>query len=76
MDNQFTELDLTEFVQWTHLYSALMSIVRDRQSSYYGKFCVLVEEGEAKYLTVEELYEFYKNNPDWVSNVYDRRHTI
>ena len=61
--------DLTEFVKWTHLYSKLISIVRDEASSYYGKFCVLVKEGEAKYLTVEELYDFYKSNPDWTEEV-------
>ena len=63
----------SEFVKWTHLYSKLISIVRDEQSSYYGKFCVLIKEGEAQYLTVEELYEFYKSNPDWVEEVYLKR---
>lgn len=63
----------TEFVKWTHLYSKLISIVREEKSDYYGKFCVLVKEGEAKYLTVEELYEFWKSNPDWVEQVYKPR---
>lgn len=56
----------SEFVKWAHLYSKLISIVRDKASSYFGKFCVLVKEGEAKYLTVEESYEFYKSNLHWV----------
>lgn len=53
--------------------ASTFSIVRDEASSYYGKFCVLVKEGEAQYLTVEELYEFWKSNPDWVENVYQKR---
>lgn len=59
----------TEFVKWTHLYSKLISIVREEKSEYYGKFFVLIKEGEAKYLTVEELYDFYKSNPDWVEQI-------
>lgn len=66
----------TEFVKWTHLYSKLICIVREEKSEYYGKFFILVKEGEAKYLTVEELYEFWKSNPDWVEEVYNRRHSI
>lgn len=63
----------TEFVKWTHLYSKLISIVREENSEYYGKFFVLIKEGEAKYLTVEELYEFWKSNPDWIEQVYNKR---
>lgn len=63
----------SEFVKWTHLYSKLICIVKEPESSYYGKFCVLVKEGEAKYLTCEELYEFYKSNPTWVEEVYLKR---
>lgn len=63
----------SEFVKWTHLYSKLICIVNDPASEYYGKFFILVKEGEAKYLTVEELYEFHKANPDWVENVYLKR---
>lgn len=63
----------SEFVKWTHLYSKLISIVREEKSEYYGKFFILVKEGKAKYLTVEELYEFYKSSPDWVENVYLKR---
>lgn len=65
--------DLIEFVKWTHLYSKLICIVNDPASDYYGKFFILVKEGEGKYLTVAELYEFWKSNPDWVTNVYQKR---
>lgn len=63
----------TEFVKWTHLYSKLIRIVNDPASDYYGKFFILVKEGEAKYLTVEELYEFWKSNPGWVEQVFKPR---
>ena len=63
----------SEFVKWTHLYSKLISVVRDEASEYYGMFYILVKEGEAKYLSVDELYEFYKSNPDWVEEVYLKR---
>lgn len=63
----------TEFVKWTHLYSKLICVVNDPASEYYGKFFILVKEGEAKYLTVEELYEFYKSNPNWVTEVFNKR---
>lgn len=63
----------SEFVKWTHLYSKLITIVRDEASSYFGQFCILIKEGEVQYLTVEELYEFWKSNPNWIEYVYQKR---
>lgn len=61
----------SEFVKWTHLYSPLLCMVRDTRTKYYGYFWILDSNDNVngKYLTVEELYEFYKSNPDWVEQV-------
>lgn len=68
-----TSKELIEFVQWTHLHSKLISIVREESSEYYGMFYILTKEGEAKYMTVKELYDFWKSNPEWVIEVYNKR---
>lgn len=67
--------DLTEFVKWTHLHSPLLCMVKDTATKYHGCFWILDSNDNVngKYLTVEELYEFYKSNPDWVENVYLKR---
>lgn len=66
---------ITEFVQWTHKYNPLIYMVRDPRTSYYGYFWIQDsnENPEGKYMTVEELYNFWEQNPDWVENVVKPR---
>ena len=61
--------ELIDFIQFTHKYSPLIGMVVDTRSGYYGKF-YLSKGVEIKYLTIEELYEFWKQEgQQWIENI-------
>lgn len=61
--------EIKEFILFTHTYSPFVGKVVDYRSKYFNQFFLKKEEGIV-YLTVEDLFEFWKSEGEqWIETI-------